>query len=121
LIISERFFSGGSRSMRGFKRHRLGPKDGAGNPLGGQFLFEASTELRLPLYRSLRWALFVDTAQVWRDVDRLLTGGLEWAAGVGVVFRTPVGPIRFDWGHRLGSVEDGEPASVLHFSVGHPF
>jgi outer membrane translocation and assembly module TamA len=36
------------------------------------------------------------------------------------MMRTPVGPIRVDWGFLLEPV-DGEPDYVVHFSVGHPY
>ncbi len=107
--------------MRGYRRRQLGPRDEAGNPLGGVAKYEASAEIRFPLWSALDAALFVDTAQVWRNWDDLFVGGVEWAAGPGLAVRTPVGPLRMDLGFRIPARHDGEPNSVFHFSVGHPF
>jgi len=121
LLISQRVFSGGARSMRGYRRRRLGPKDPEGKPLGGEVKYEASAELRFPLWKSVEGAVFLDNGQLWRRWNSLFDGGVEWAVGPGLALKTPVGPLRIDYAIRLSSRGDGEPNEVLHFSVGHPY
>lgn len=120
VLASRRLYAGGSRSMRGYGRRKLGPRDAEGEPLGGEAKVEASVELRFPILGRLEGAAFLDGAQVWRHPANLRLTGLEWAAGPALMMRTPVGPIRVDWGFLLEPV-DGEPDYVVHFSVGHPY
>ncbi len=120
LLADKRFYAGGSRSMRGFKRHQLGPTSDDGDPVGGETKVEASLELRMPLHGPVGLALFFDTAQLWTRSEAFRLTDLEFAVGPGLVIRTPVGPLRFDLGIRLGPGDD-QPARVLHFAIGHPF
>jgi translocation and assembly module TamA len=108
------FESGGPNSMRGYTLNRLSPMspDGCTGkscvPIGGNGLAEYSVEARFPLRGNLLGAVFLDGAYVsypskvptayqyaW-DPRRL-----QWALGVGIRYRTPVGPIRLDLGGRL--------------------
>ncbi len=120
VLASRRLYAGGSRSMRGYGRRRLGPRDGDGEPLGGEAKLETSVELRFPIFGRLEGAAFLDGAEVWRNAEDVRPEGLEWAAGPAVMVRSPVGPIRVDWGFLLSDAM-GEPDHVVHFSVGHPY
>lgn len=113
--VVTRFFAGGGVSMRGFSDRRLSPlllapppstQLGTPNlltlPIGGNGMVEASIELRWQLSEKLIWAVFVDGGQVTRDWLRpsdLRT--MLWAAGMGLRYRTPIGPIRVDIARRL--------------------
>ena len=121
LLPNRRFFAGGSRSMRGFKRRRLGPLDAEGAPLGGEALVGATLELRFPLVWRFKGAIFADAGQVWRRYDLIAARDVEYAAGPGIMLQTPVGPLRADWAHRLTFRVEGQPEAVLHISVGQPF
>lgn len=121
VLLNERLYAGGSRSVRGYKRRDLGPKDATGDPIGGQSKFETNLELRLPLWRSVFLATFVDTGQVWRDTDAGNLDTLAWASGLGLYLGTPVGVFRVDLGFPLGELEDDQPARVFHISIGQPF
>lgn len=120
VLASRRMFSGGSRSMRGFGRRRLGPQDADNEPLGGEAKLEASAEYRFPLFKRLEAALFVDAGQVWSDRAAVRLEDLRWATGPALMVRSPVGPLRVDWGILLGTRGE-EPRNVFHFSVGHPY
>lgn len=121
LLPNYRFFAGGSTSMRGFKRRRLGPLDDDGDPLGGEAKLEFGTELRFPLVWLLRGAAFFDAGQVWRRHTDVALADLELAVGGGLMFVSPVGPIRTDLGYRLTDVIQDQPELVLHISIGQPF
>ncbi len=106
-----RFSAGGPMAMRGYYTQRLGVmvrQRGAWVPVGGNGLADGSLELRFGLTRSLGGVLFVDAGavsdansspteyQTALDVTRL-----QYAAGVGLRYRTPFGPLRLDVGARL--------------------
>ena len=109
LIISERFFAGGARTVRGVAEDALGPQDFLDQPEGGRLLIVLNQELRLPIYRWLRGVAFVDAGNVFaspRDADlRDLTGSI----GFGLRLATPFTPLlRIDfakpvWGEQTGS------------------
>ena len=121
LLPNRRFYSGGSASMRGYRRHRLGPRDADGAPLGGESVLELSVELRFRLFWRLRGVLFWDAGQVWRNWEDTDLNELVAAVGPGLTLDTPLGPLRADLGFRLDPGDDDEPDMVFHLSVGHPF
>jgi outer membrane protein assembly factor BamA len=48
-------------------------------------------------------------------------GELRWSAGLGLRYRTPIGPIRLDWGYVLDP-QPGDPGrSHFHLTIGHAF
>jgi outer membrane protein assembly factor BamA len=121
LLPNKRFYAGGATSMRGFKRRELGPLDASGAPLGGSKEIEASLEMRFPIIWRFGGALFADTGQVWEEGEPIALSDIEAAVGPGLLIRTPIGPIRADWGYRLTDREKGQPKSVFHISIGNPY
>ncbi|ACG71415.1 surface antigen (D15) [Anaeromyxobacter sp. K] len=109
--IVARFTAGGPQSMRGYYTGRLAPmvlRDGDWVPVGGNGLADGSLELRLDLTRSWGAALFVDGGNVSRPSgvptayrDVLDPTQVQWAGGLGLRYRTPFGPVRFDVGVQL--------------------
>jgi outer membrane protein insertion porin family len=116
--VEERFYSGGSTSVRGWSRFELGPKDASGVPIGGNSLLEGSLELRFPIWNILSGVAFFDFGNVWMPSLTYKLDELRFAAGVGLRVGTPVGPIRLDYARQLGS---GEGLTQLFFSFGHAF
>jgi translocation and assembly module TamA len=108
-----RFQAGGANSMRGFGLRRLSPLllvpvDPArpdvqvALPIGGNGLIEGSFEARARVSQNLLLASFLDVGTVTRE--RVPLAGLDalsWAAGLGLRYLTPVGPLRLDLGVRL--------------------
>jgi outer membrane protein assembly factor BamA len=119
--IFERFFSGGSTSVRGYDYQSLGPRDDDDDPLGGLTVGEATFELRVPLpWWDLSLVGFLDAGQVSPGPWRLDADDVQYGAGPGVRLGTPVGPLRFDLGFPLNP-RDGDSAFRIHFAVGHSF
>jgi len=116
--VEERFYSGGSTSVRGWSRFELGPRDASGIPIGGNSLLEGSLELRFPIWSILSGVAFTDFGNVWRSSLTYKIDELRFAAGVGLRVGTPVGPIRLDYARQLGS---GEDLTQFFFSFGHAF
>jgi len=143
------FMAGGAASMRGYGSERLSPMvfaDGDWVPTGGNGLLEASVEVRRSLGGNVVGALFLDAGNVsgangepttYREIFDL--SALQLALGVGVRYRTPVGPFRADFAVRLpddlssgvpfderfppvpGDSGHREPIAVFHIALGEAF
>ncbi len=120
VSLSERFFLGGIRTIRGFKTREVGPKDGD-IFVGGEKMGYFNIEYLFPIYRSLglQGVIFYDTGNVWRD-DEEYFSDMRHSAGAGIRWRSPLGPLRFEWGYNLDPRDD-EKQSVFEFTIGRPF
>ena len=125
LPASERFFAGGDTTMRGFALDSVGASNTItvrGFPLGGNGMVLMNAELRVPMWKDLGGAVFVDTGNVFERVTQIDLGQLRASAGVGLRYRTPAGPVRFDIGFKLGDLQVGDNRRyALHFSIGQAF
>jgi outer membrane protein insertion porin family len=120
LPLSERFFLGGDTTVRGFGYKQIGPKDAAGNPLGGDIYAVGNTELRFTLHKALRGVVFLDGGELWANQENLPASGLRSSVGLGLRYETLVGPIRLDYGYKINRRE-GESPSRWHLTIGYPF
>jgi outer membrane protein assembly factor BamA len=120
LLPSRRFYAGGVNTMRGYGRRKLGPRDSAGNPIGGEARVLLNGELRFPLVRWFRGATFIDAGQVWEKLDDV-NGDLQVAGGLGLVLATPVGPVRLDFAWLLTEPIADDQRWQIHFAIGNPF
>jgi outer membrane protein insertion porin family len=121
--IDERFYAGGRTTHRAFGQDELGIEGQtlvAGTPIGGAGLLLVNLDYRFPIAGAIGGTVFVDGGNVWRDYAEIDTGDLRWGAGVGLRYRSPVGPLRLEIGWKLDR-EPGEPAYVWFFSIGNPF
>lgn len=75
-------------------------------PTGGRVILEGSLEFRFPIEEgSFEAATFVDVGQVWSEDQRIDLGDLQVTPGIGIRYRSPVGPIRIDLGYRTRGAE----------------
>jgi outer membrane translocation and assembly module TamA len=128
LPASERFFAGGDTTVRGFSLDRLGNRDtisAAGFPTGGNGVIVLNAELRTGVLAAVDAVVFMDAGNVFPTASAFDITDLRPAAGFGVHYRSPVGPVRVELGFNLdrqelvpGSLERG---SVLHISLGQAF
>ena len=119
-ILTERFFAGGSYTMRGLKKDQLGPKDAFGNPIGGEAMFLINQELRFPIYKWFGGAVFYDGGNVFGDFSDFRPWDLRHSVGTGLRFDSPFGLFRLDLGVNLDP-QPGEDRTVLHFGIGQAF
>jgi outer membrane protein insertion porin family len=96
IPVEDRFYSGGSNSIRGWSRSALGPKREDGTPLGGKSILESSVEIRHPLFWLLEGAIFMDAGNVWTSSFHFPLDDLAYSAGAGLRVKTPIGAIRLD-------------------------
>ncbi|HXT23821.1 MAG TPA: POTRA domain-containing protein [Candidatus Eisenbacteria bacterium] len=135
---SESFFSGGETTLRGFPINGAGPQrtvpacSNAADPAtcvnllvptGGRQLFIFNSELRFPLRikEGLGAAVFYDGGNVYRaiNISHFLQDYTN-TIGVGLRYKTPVGPIRFDIGRNLNPVT-GLKATQFYITLGQAF
>jgi translocation and assembly module TamA len=111
LPASVRFFAGGDNSIRGYSYESLGPKDDEGDVVGGRNLLVGSVELERLLLDKWAVALFADSGNAF---DRAHVDP-RTGVGIGIRWRSPVGPVRFDIAHPL---KDSDEVFRIHFSMG---
>jgi outer membrane translocation and assembly module TamA len=126
--FSKKLFLGGATSVRGWGRFEVSPLGGSGLPIGGNALIAASSEARVQIKGNFGGVLFIDAGDVWPNIADIDLEDLRYAAGLGLRYQTPVGPVRFDFGYQLNRIEglqvNGQPESRhwrIHFSIGQAF
>ncbi len=119
--LSERFYGGGPGSLRGFPYQRVGPLEANNLPVGGAVKLVCNlVEMRFPVYKILRSAVFIDLGNVWRNPVDVKQFDLRLSAGSGIRLDTPVGLARLDWSYNL-THRPGEPKTQIYFSMGQAF
>jgi len=113
LPRAERFYAGGDYSLRGFSLDSVLPS-------GGNALVLGSAELRIDAGRYLAAAVFSDVGNVFPLVSDLDLRDLRYTAGVGLRYKSALGPLRVDWGYKLDR-RPGESAYHVHLTIGHAF
>jgi outer membrane protein assembly factor BamA len=113
IPLPERFFGGGNASNRGFPENQAGPRDPTtGFPLGGNALLFHATELRFPFIGdNMEGVIFHDMGNVYSSIGSISFrthqndlkdfNYMVHAAGFGVRYRTPVGPVRVDLAYSI--------------------
>jgi translocation and assembly module TamA len=112
LPPSQRFFTGGDTSVRGYQFQSLGPEDDAGNVIGGKYLLVGSVEYEHPIRDKWSAAVFADAGNAFSDTDS--NQGLKVGIGFGVRWTSPIGPVRLDFAHPVGET----PLFRIHFRLG---
>jgi outer membrane protein insertion porin family len=120
IPIDERFFNGGSMTVRSFGERDLGPHDRRGNPIGGEFYTIFNVEYTFPLYGELKGAVFVDAGNLLPDADQPGFDDMRYGVGAGLRYDLPIGPIRLDYGVNPNP-RPTEDFGAFHFSFGFAF
>jgi translocation and assembly module TamA len=115
----QRFYAGGSGTLRGFRYQSVGPKLGNGKPEGGSALASGTVELRQRIGASWGAVAFLDGAELGAG-SQPFGGRLQLGAGLGVRYYTSLGPIRLDIAAPLQR-QHGDDIGELYIGLGQAF
>ena len=128
LPFSQRYFLGGSTSLRGWGRFEVAPLTEDGLPTGGRAIVDLSSEMRLGVRGNIGAVVFLDAGNVWDEATRVRLSDMRVDVGAGMTYSSPVGVIRAEFGYQLnpipGLMIDGVPETRhwrVHFGIGHAF
>jgi outer membrane protein assembly complex protein YaeT len=120
LPTSERFFAGGSTTLRGFAQNAVGPIGADQLPTGGSAMLLLNNEVRFPMFSIVDGVVFADIGNVFPRLGDFDFTGLRKSSGVGVRLRTSWFLVRGDYGLILDR-RSGEPRGRFYFSIGQAF
>ncbi len=137
LPFFKNFYAGGTSSVRGFSNGTLGPKDAAGDALGGDTRVIGNAELFFPLPgmksdQSLRMSAFIDAGAAFGPSDgdvsnpyrglyeKFAFDDLRYSAGLAVLWVSPMGPLKFSVAQPI-SKKSGDETEVFQFTLGNVF
>ena len=123
LPLTDNFFGGGLRSVRGFRANTLGPRDSLSEPLGGNLKVVGTAEVILPLpftkdSTTTRVTGFFDIGNVY-DTERDFEP-LRYSTGLALVWFSPVGPFTMSLARPLKTLE-GDETQSFQFTIGTSF
>jgi outer membrane protein insertion porin family len=122
--IFERYFAGGSQSIRGYSERGIGPVDAnTQDPIGGESILLGSVEYMIPLIDVIKLATFFDVGNVWAKTADLGKDKIYSGYGLGFRVKTPIGPMKLDYGIPLDKEpgEDSKDSGKFYFSVSRGF
>ena len=130
LPAYERFYTGGINTVRGYRYGEAGPLDGNKNRIGGNKELLFNIELTFPLIpeAKIRGVAFFDAGRAFDDDEKLNSHGyckeeecqkqwLRYSTGIGIRWISPLGPLRLEWGYKLGKFT-WESKSAFEFAIG---
>lgn len=127
--INERYFLGGN-TLRGFEKAGIGPRDlSTDDSLGGNQFYRATAELSFPIgfpeEMGVSGHAFTDLGSLWgiddaSSADLVDESSMRAAAGLGLSWRSPMGPVRVDVASPYLK-EDYDTTEVFRFSFGTRF
>lgn len=122
LPVGERFFIGGINTVRGFRFGRAGPVSDDDEIEGGNKELIVNLEYLIPLVpeAKVKGVIFFDLGRGFGEEEKLFELGLRRAAGFGLRWISPIGPLRLEWGRNLDP-RAGERGAELEFTIGTLF
>jgi outer membrane protein insertion porin family len=125
LLIVQRFFLGGTGSMRGYEAGSLSPifieEDGTQTRIGGNKMLMLSLDYVIPIGPTgFKFALFYDLGNVYndnQDIDFTNLANFRQDWGVGMLWASPMGPLRFELGFPINK-KSYEDSQVFNFGIG---
>lgn len=120
IAANRRFFAGGATSVRGYGFQQAGPAAADGTPTGGLALVETSVEARVRVTKTISVVPFFDAGGVFDNSSADFGDSLQFGAGVGVRYKTPIGPLRLDVAVPLNPGR-GDDKFGVYLGLGHAF
>jgi len=117
---TRRLYAGGGGSVRGYAQNFIGPLDNDDDPIGGLSVLEVGVEMRARLFGDVGGVIFAEAGSVSTEMFPDFDDGMQTAAGVGLRYHSPAGPIRLDVAFPVNgrSVDD---FFQVYFSIGQAF
>jgi translocation and assembly module TamA len=119
LPPDQRFYAGGSATVRGYRFQTLGPQFKDGTPEGGTAISTGTVEVRQRILSSYGVVGFVDVGQVSAN-GAPFTSNWHAGAGIGARYYTSIGPIRVDFAVPLNKLPGGDSFEV-YIGIGQAF
>ncbi|HET6308376.1 MAG TPA: BamA/TamA family outer membrane protein, partial [Rhodopila sp.] len=119
LPPDQRFYAGGSSTVRGYRYQTLGPQFPDQIPTGGTAISTGTVELRQRILGSYGVVGFMDVGQVSSN-GAPFTSAWHAGAGLGARYYTPIGPIRVDFAVPLEKLPGGDSFEV-YIGIGQAF
>lgn len=120
IPATRRFYAGGGGSVRGYAYRTLSPLGPSDHLIGGRSLFEASVEARIKITDTIGIVPFFDAGMAFESSIPNFKEELQYAAGLGLRYYTPIGPIRFDVAAPLNARKGDKPVAI-YISIGQAF
>jgi outer membrane protein insertion porin family len=127
LPLSDRYFPGGTNSVRGFEQRTLGPKQCKQDepdcddpePVGGSKQLIMNAELHFPVLEKwgLRGFAFFDQGQAFEASKSLSIADLKRSLGIGALWQSPFGPLKVSLGFALNA-DEFDKTEIIGFSFG---
>ena len=121
--VFERYFLGGSGSLRGFDYRSVSPTYNREN-IGGQSMLLVTSEVTHPIWGPIRGAAFIDIGNAWGNSYSFGFGGINMGAGYGLRIKIPQlnVPIKIDLAYPILNNQDASSDKLrIHFNVGFTF
>ncbi|NLW82469.1 MAG: BamA/TamA family outer membrane protein [Desulfovibrionales bacterium] len=114
-------YAGGGGSVRGYAYQYAGLLDEDDEPLGGVSAVDFSAELRWRMSTDFGFVLFGDGGGAFTDRNPSEKEDYFWAAGTGLRYFTPIGPIRADLAIPLDRRDGVDDPFLIYISLGQAF
>ena len=121
--LYERYFMGGSNSVRGFEYRSIGPTVNGCN-IGGNTMLLLTAEVSHPIWGPLRGAAFVDAGNAWDDAYDVDFSEINVGVGYGIRLKLPMlkAPLKLDLAYPVVKNQDNVSRKFrIHFNVGFTF
>lgn len=119
LPPDQRFYGGGSATVRGYKYQSVGPLFPDNNPMGGTAIDAATIELRQRLYEDWGFATFFDAGQVSAGATPF-SGAVHEGVGAGPRYYTSIGVVRLDFALPVNRPPGGDRFEI-YLGLGQAF
>ncbi len=126
--LSDRFYAGGTTTVRGYRNRAIGPRErrfiffGEHDIVGGNVRLVNNAEVKYRMTDQFRLYAFADGGGVWEDASDFDFGGMRFSAGIGFGVDVPrLGPVRLDYAMPINPDRFQSSSGRLHFQTGLSF
>ena len=119
LPPDQRFYAGGTATVRGYRFQTLGPQFPDQKPTGGTSISTGTIEFRQRILGNYGVVGFIDAGQV-TATGSPFSGNWHEGVGIGARYYTSIGPIRLDFAVPVNKLPGGDSFEV-YIGIGQAF